>query len=608
VRASRVSLAMPVVLAVALVIAGPVRASPPGQPPDYLEIPGSPLRIQVGSDASVQVYHENYARGAAYGTGASGPYIAVGTDVYGPTVPAGPAVSPLAAAGNDILYGGSGNDVIRIVTTQRLSGSGADLTLVQTVSYADGNNYFQLDWQITNEGGGETCFKFYHAADLFFADDDWGIGYYDAATGAVGGSNQDEDWFMAFIPITPADHYREAHYSTIWADVSAAVDLDDTIDPEYIDNGAALQWDVCLESGESTTISDLWSFGESSVEVIPREVVQPGRPLGVVDVWVPDNPEDEGGVPSGQYNDAFWISPDIINRNQDDDSKDHQNPVSGQANYAYVQVRNRGQEDAEDVQVELYLADANLIAPQGRDSWNLIGSTIVPFVPAGGVVWTEAVLWDPGFTGHGCMLARVECEADPVTDEWNVAGDNNLAQRNVHIGRLRGSILGSSGSETVEGIVVGPPGPEEHYVEIIVQYPDVPPTVVVYIVMPPDLFRRWQNAGGTLSGGQIEGERIRATGPDETIIGGLPLDPGERAPIELEIEGPTEDPFLIGMVEEVDGDPVGGNVYVYEGLGPGDGGGGLPRWLPWAGAICGVGLLFVLLLVGVLLLRRRRQA
>lgn len=62
-------------------------ASPAQQPVDFREIAGSPLRIQVGANASIQVFHQKYEHGATYGAGDSGFFIAIGSDVYGPDLP-----------------------------------------------------------------------------------------------------------------------------------------------------------------------------------------------------------------------------------------------------------------------------------------------------------------------------------------------------------------------------------------------------------------------------------------------------------------------------------------------------------------------------------------
>jgi hypothetical protein len=184
-------------------------------------------------------------------------------------LPIGPDSVEYTALGNEGPFGrGTRGDPYRLLATHRLVGSGADLDLLQTVSYVDGENRFRLEWQVTNEGSQQTCFRFYHAADLYFADSDFGYGFYDSGSGAVGGFNERRDWFMVFIPTVPADHFREAHFGSIWFDINSAADFNDTISSDYEDNGAGLQWDVCLSPGQATTLGDLWSFGTSESEAV----------------------------------------------------------------------------------------------------------------------------------------------------------------------------------------------------------------------------------------------------------------------------------------------------------------------------------------------------
>jgi len=258
---------------------GKTAPGPRPQEGNVIEIAGQPLRILVSADGSLQVYHQKYAQGATYGTAGSGLFIATGQTVYGPYY------SPFTSVRQEGPFGsGVSGSPFQVVTEEQISGNGLELQIVQTVSYVNGNNYFQLEWEITNKGTGTSCFKAYHAADMYFADDDYGYGYYDAQSGAVGGFNQARDWFMVFIPSPRATHYEEAYYSTIWERVSSVADLQDTIDTSYIDNGAALQWDACLQGGQSTNIGDQWSFGESEAAVIhPGETTVTEQPGGTVE-------------------------------------------------------------------------------------------------------------------------------------------------------------------------------------------------------------------------------------------------------------------------------------------------------------------------------------
>jgi hypothetical protein len=569
-------------LSVALMLLGLAtsiaQASPLEEPPGAITITGSPLRIEVGSNMSIQVYHQNYEHGATYGNADSGPFWYIDGQVYGPNMPT--YGDSAAFYTNELTWSdhrgpsgsGASGDPWRVETRGQLSTGTSTLEVTQLISYVNGRNYFQLDWTMTNRGGSQSCFKLYHAADIYFANSDYGYGYYDSGSRSVGGYDEGRTWFMVFAPITQPDRYREAYYDSIWEDIESGRDLDNTINSEYLDNGIGLQWNVCLAPGESRTISDLWSFGQSEAEVIPTEVARatPEGP-GAADVMVRDHLNDDGSVPSNPNGEPFWMSPDIILRHEADGQTgetDFQNPIFGQTNYVYVAVRNIGTENASSVAVNVYWGDPALLLAW-PDSWNLIGSTTVD-VPAGGRVVTPEIPWSnlPS-PGHRCLLVRLVSDQDPIRNEGNVPLDNNIAQRNLHILELPRSTDATTGSEDVESIVVGPPDAETAQVDVVIQYPDLPSGAELVIRMGTDLFNRWMQAtGGDVVNGTVRGEEIVATGPDETIIRNLPLSPGEQAPITVHINAPTADPFSFQVVERVNGTDTGGNVFWYTALLP----------------------------------------
>ena len=569
--------------------------------PDVIAIAGSPLRIEVGSNMSAQVYHQNYEHGATYGDADSGPFWYINGQIYGPNMPNyGGSASFNSAELTWIDHqgpsgSGTAGDPWRVQTRGQLgAGTAATvptpgevavgqvqpgtqvqpgeetttgaLEVTQLISYVNGRNYFQLDWTMTNRGSSQSCFKFYHAADIYFANSDYGYGYYDTGSGSVGGYDEGRTWFMVFAPINRPDRYKEAYYGTVWDDVKNGRDLDNTINSsENIDNGIALQWNICLAAGESKTVSDVWSFGQSEAEVIPTELARttPQGPAAV-DVMVRDHLNDNGSVPSNPNGEPFWMSPDIIVRNQADGQAgetDFQNPAFGQTNYIYVTVRNIGTQDASDVMVNVYWGDPALLLAW-PDSWNLIGATTVD-VPAGGQAVTPEIAWSnlPS-PGHRCLLVRLVADQDPITNEGSVPLDNNIAQRNLHILDMGRSEGATTGSEDVEAIVIGPPNAENSQVDVVVQYPDMPEGAELVVSMEEDLFDRWMQAtNGDVSNGTVQNDQIVTTGPDETIIHNLPLTSGEQAPIKIHVEAPTADPFSFQVTERVNGVDTGGNVY-----------------------------------------------
>ena len=213
-----------------------ILASSAGAQTEVGIIRGAPLTIQINRDGSLQVWHNRYTEGASFGTAGSGFFIVLNKITYGPHYTRMEFVDQIATEGQ-----GTRADPFRSAVRYRVNTEDASLDVTQTVLYINGAPSFQLEWRIANTGTNNICLKTYHAADLYFADDDHGIGYYNARTGSVGGYNRTKDWFMVFTPINPATHYEEAGYQTIWKRVRNQQDLSDTISSEYIDNGAALQ-------------------------------------------------------------------------------------------------------------------------------------------------------------------------------------------------------------------------------------------------------------------------------------------------------------------------------------------------------------------------------
>lgn len=150
-----------------------------------------------------------------------------------------------------------------------------------------------------------------------------------------------------------------------------------------------------------------------------------------VDVFCKDSPQDDGNVPS-QGN--HWTSPDIWVRNNQDNGTVHQNPIYNQANYIYIKVRNLGYLQADTINVKAYWADPAGGIPWPSD-WNYIGESTVTNLAANSDIVATPISWTPTGTaiGHRCLLVRLECDQDLITEEGNVKYDNNIAQKNITI-------------------------------------------------------------------------------------------------------------------------------------------------------------------------------
>ncbi len=180
--------------------------------------------------------------------------------------------------------------------------------------------------------------------------------------------------------------------------------------------------------------------------------------LGLVpDIYLRDAVGDTGVVP---WAGAISASPDVIVRPSavanaqlayGEGSGTENSAIlgyeveSGQDNFIYVRVRNRGGAPAANVVATVYWSHvATLVTPS---MWQLIGSVTLPMVPVGDVltvspalVWPDAAI--PG-TGHYCFVATLQHANDPSPPtpgplDWTTYQDmirahNNVTWRNFNV-------------------------------------------------------------------------------------------------------------------------------------------------------------------------------
>lgn len=173
----------------------------------------------------------------------------------------------------------------------------------------------------------------------------------------------------------------------------------------------------------------------------PPNVATAGAPPDV-DVYI-----DDGRGGEYPYLQGFWENTDIWNRNAADGGTGHQPPIVSVTNFAYVRVKNRGTQTANNVSVSGYHTSpaTGLTWP---DDWTPMTTASVPggSIPSGGSTIVGPFSWTPEFIGHECMLMIATADGDlPNTDpatglacatgptpHWRlVPFDNNIGQRNV---------------------------------------------------------------------------------------------------------------------------------------------------------------------------------
>lgn len=207
------------------------------------------------------------------------------------------------------------------------------------------------------------------------------------------------------------------------------------------------------------------------------------------DIWVKDNPTDDGTVPSTG---AMYLGTDIWNRNAADGLTNdaHQNPEFGQTNYLYARVRNSSAiQDVKATTVDAWIGTLaiGLVWP---DAFTHVGRFHVPNLVPGEVRIVGPIEWPPPAVGHYCMYTRVQSSQDPITfaettSVWtNANNSNNIAYRNMTIVDLASS---KSISFLVRNIMK-----DDKDVDIVINIPkELLEIGEVQMKLSPQLEQRW---------------------------------------------------------------------------------------------------------------------
>jgi len=256
---------------------------------EYLEIAGDPLRIQadeIGSmgvfrrqgEVYMQQYYGRHAKGSVLFLNGADPNFRFG---------GGASTFTLYNDENERFTPVSHEmpDPWTIRTVFAAGDTGVVVT--QTVSYHNGDAYYTLRWDITNNGATTwTDVRFKHGGDTYFAGDDSSQGHWDPVLRMVYLTNPNPEitGIMGLYggPQSPADHYMEDVYSTVWA-AAYAGDLPDTVREDYHDAGYALEWTrETLAPGETWTIVAFEKWTEAGfvqVAAPPDQTVAPGTQI-----------------------------------------------------------------------------------------------------------------------------------------------------------------------------------------------------------------------------------------------------------------------------------------------------------------------------------------
>jgi hypothetical protein len=148
----------------------------------------------------------------------------------------------------------------------RNSGTSNRFQVTQVTSYHPGDEFFLVENTLLNQGATPLTVDVFAAGDIYLADDDFGFGYFDANSRAVGAidSNRVNVLFVQAKPGTPLPtFYQVGDYTNIWRTIGLNADFNNSaVTSQYLDIGAGLEWaNVTIAPGGTTNIAYRWSFG-----------------------------------------------------------------------------------------------------------------------------------------------------------------------------------------------------------------------------------------------------------------------------------------------------------------------------------------------------------
>lgn len=236
-------------------------------------------------------------------------------------------------------------------------------------------------------------------------------------------------------------------------------DLTPATDPQYARDFAAammstdaLNWTTEGIFGGAYHKVIRWAFekqGEYQVPLVTHSsavdgtINTAGKPPEV-DVYI-----DDGRGGEYPFQPVHWHTTTIWNRRAADGIDAHQEPELGTTNYAYVKIKNRGTQKAQNVVVNGYHTrpGAGLNWPADFEAFATASINVGTLDPNN----TEEKIigpfeWTPNINayGHDCMLMVVRADGDAsnvdnftageTIPEWRlVPNDNNIGQRNVNL-------------------------------------------------------------------------------------------------------------------------------------------------------------------------------
>ncbi len=185
--------------------------------------------------------------------------------------------------GTDFSAGASHTQTVNGSTTtiETFLVLGADAQLKQIVTYTEGDYFYKIRWELTNNSGGAfSDIRLFHGGDAYFGGVDSARSWWDSVQGKIYVNNNDftNAGIMGFFgsQATPASHYFGGNYSTGNSQANQIARLSDTADSNFVDAGYQLEWDKASLANGATWVIEAYQVW---TDPTPVQVLAPASQL-----------------------------------------------------------------------------------------------------------------------------------------------------------------------------------------------------------------------------------------------------------------------------------------------------------------------------------------
>jgi hypothetical protein len=344
-----------------------------------------------------------------------------------------------------------------------------------------------------------------------------------------------------------------------------ARDRRNTVEQIVFPNAPAGPWTIRVLA--STLDYPDQDFSVVSDFLEPQEGAPCNAAAPTTDVWVQDDPAEDGETPSL----APWLSFDVWNDNRDAEIPSaalRNDPAFDEVNDLYVRLRNRSPQAAKASSIDVWTASAST-APSWPNDFAYVGRLAAPSVDARRSRVLGPLPWVPRQRSPSNQLSyyvRVTNPHDPIPEaRTGAAQSNNIAVRNLHELDLR------NGAQVIAfdlGNLTPRSGRQLETVDLVISVtPGRSLPIAARLELHPDVEQRWLTSGARGSGFRGPADASRGLMLTSSVarlrLNVDPMRPAEglvRASISSTSEQST--PIQLDVVQCIDERVTGGIRYL----------------------------------------------